>query len=76
MSFEVTDLRATVEALRARGVIFEEYELPGSQDPTSYLLLAWICLKITNIDNGDFVDQNGTRRFWVTFKIKRDENLP
>jgi catechol 2,3-dioxygenase-like lactoylglutathione lyase family enzyme len=29
MAFEVTDLKATVEALRARGVIFEEYDLPG-----------------------------------------------
>ena len=29
MAFEVSDLRATVEALRARGVIFEEYDLPG-----------------------------------------------
>ena len=29
MAWEVTDLRATVEALRARGVIFEEYDLPG-----------------------------------------------
>jgi catechol 2,3-dioxygenase-like lactoylglutathione lyase family enzyme len=29
MAFEVTDLRTTVEALRARGVIFEEYDLPG-----------------------------------------------
>src|SRR5262245_12765397 len=29
MGWEVTDLRGTVEALRARGVIFEEYDLPG-----------------------------------------------
>jgi len=29
MAFEVTDLRATVKALRARGVIFEDYDLPG-----------------------------------------------
>jgi catechol 2,3-dioxygenase-like lactoylglutathione lyase family enzyme len=29
MALEVTDLRATVEALRARGVIFEEYDFPG-----------------------------------------------
>jgi catechol 2,3-dioxygenase-like lactoylglutathione lyase family enzyme len=29
MGWEVSDLRATVEALRARGVIFEEYDLPG-----------------------------------------------
>jgi catechol 2,3-dioxygenase-like lactoylglutathione lyase family enzyme len=29
MAFEVTDLKATVEALRARGVIFEEYDFPG-----------------------------------------------
>ena len=29
MAFEVTDLRATVRALRARGVIFEDYDLPG-----------------------------------------------
>jgi hypothetical protein len=29
MGWEVTDLRVTVEALRARGVIFEEYDLPG-----------------------------------------------
>jgi catechol 2,3-dioxygenase-like lactoylglutathione lyase family enzyme len=29
MGWEVTDLRATVDALRARGVIFEEYDLPG-----------------------------------------------
>jgi catechol 2,3-dioxygenase-like lactoylglutathione lyase family enzyme len=29
MAFEVTDLRATVEALRTRGVKFEEYDLPG-----------------------------------------------
>jgi catechol 2,3-dioxygenase-like lactoylglutathione lyase family enzyme len=29
MGWEVADLRATVEALRARGVIFEEYDLPG-----------------------------------------------
>lgn len=29
MGFEVTNLRAAVEVLRARGVVFEEYELPG-----------------------------------------------
>ena len=29
MAFEVTDLKATVAAMRARGVIFEEYDLPG-----------------------------------------------
>jgi catechol 2,3-dioxygenase-like lactoylglutathione lyase family enzyme len=29
MAFEVTDLKATVAALRARGVRFEEYDLPG-----------------------------------------------
>jgi catechol 2,3-dioxygenase-like lactoylglutathione lyase family enzyme len=29
MAFEVTDLKATVAALRARGVTFEEYDLPG-----------------------------------------------
>jgi catechol 2,3-dioxygenase-like lactoylglutathione lyase family enzyme len=29
MAWEVTDLRAMVEALRARGVKFEEYDLPG-----------------------------------------------
>jgi hypothetical protein len=29
MSWEVTDLEATVAALRARGVVFEEYDLPG-----------------------------------------------
>lgn len=29
MAFEVTDLEATVEALRARDVVFEEYDLPG-----------------------------------------------
>jgi catechol 2,3-dioxygenase-like lactoylglutathione lyase family enzyme len=29
MAFEVTDLRATVAELRARGVAFEEYDLPG-----------------------------------------------
>jgi catechol 2,3-dioxygenase-like lactoylglutathione lyase family enzyme len=29
MGWEVADLRATVEALRARGVKFEEYDLPG-----------------------------------------------
>jgi len=29
MAWEVTDLRATVEALRERGVVFEEYDLPG-----------------------------------------------
>jgi len=29
MGWEVADLRATVGALRARGVIFEEYDLPG-----------------------------------------------
>jgi catechol 2,3-dioxygenase-like lactoylglutathione lyase family enzyme len=29
MAFEVTDLKATVAALRARGVIFEEYDFPG-----------------------------------------------
>jgi catechol 2,3-dioxygenase-like lactoylglutathione lyase family enzyme len=29
MAWEVTDLRTTVEALRARGVMFEEYDLPG-----------------------------------------------
>jgi catechol 2,3-dioxygenase-like lactoylglutathione lyase family enzyme len=29
MGWEVADLRATVETLRARGVIFEEYDLPG-----------------------------------------------
>jgi catechol 2,3-dioxygenase-like lactoylglutathione lyase family enzyme len=29
MGFEVTDLRAAVEVLRSRGVVFEEYDLPG-----------------------------------------------
>jgi catechol 2,3-dioxygenase-like lactoylglutathione lyase family enzyme len=29
MGWEVPDVRATVEALRARGVVFEEYDLPG-----------------------------------------------
>lgn len=29
MGFEVTDLRAAVSVLRARGVVFEEYDLPG-----------------------------------------------
>jgi catechol 2,3-dioxygenase-like lactoylglutathione lyase family enzyme len=29
MAFDVTDLRATVAALRARGVVFQEYDLPG-----------------------------------------------
>jgi catechol 2,3-dioxygenase-like lactoylglutathione lyase family enzyme len=29
MGWEVPDLRATVRALRARGVVFEEYDLPG-----------------------------------------------
>src|SRR4030095_7258162 len=29
MAFEVTDLKATVAALRARGVKFEEYDLPA-----------------------------------------------
>src|SRR5262245_60260363 len=29
MGWEVADLKATVEELRARGVIFEEYDLPG-----------------------------------------------
>lgn len=29
MGWEVADLEATVAALRARGVVFEEYDLPG-----------------------------------------------
>jgi len=29
MGFEVDDLEATVAELRSRGVVFEEYELPG-----------------------------------------------
>jgi catechol 2,3-dioxygenase-like lactoylglutathione lyase family enzyme len=29
IGLEVTDLRAAVEVLRARGVVFEEYDLPG-----------------------------------------------
>ena len=29
MGFEVADIVATVAALRARGVVFEEYDLPG-----------------------------------------------
>ncbi len=29
MAWEVADLEATVAALRARGVVFEEYDLPG-----------------------------------------------
>jgi catechol 2,3-dioxygenase-like lactoylglutathione lyase family enzyme len=29
MSWEVADLEATVAALKARGVVFEEYDLPG-----------------------------------------------
>lgn len=29
MGWEVSDLEATVAALRARGVVFEEYDLPG-----------------------------------------------
>ncbi len=32
MSWEVADLEATVAALRARGVVFEEYDLPGLRD--------------------------------------------
>jgi catechol 2,3-dioxygenase-like lactoylglutathione lyase family enzyme len=31
MGFEVSDIFATVAALRARGVVFEEYDLPGLQ---------------------------------------------
>jgi hypothetical protein len=29
MAWEVADLDATVTALRARGLVFEEYDLPG-----------------------------------------------
>jgi hypothetical protein len=29
MAWEVADIEATVAVLRARGVIFEEYDLPG-----------------------------------------------
>jgi catechol 2,3-dioxygenase-like lactoylglutathione lyase family enzyme len=29
MAWEVDDIEATVEELRARGVVFEEYDLPG-----------------------------------------------
>ena len=29
MAWEVTDIEATVAALRSRGVVFEEYDLPG-----------------------------------------------
>ncbi len=29
MAFQVDDLEATVEALRDRGVVFEEYDVPG-----------------------------------------------
>jgi len=29
MSLEVEDIEATVAALRARGVVFEEYDAPG-----------------------------------------------
>jgi catechol 2,3-dioxygenase-like lactoylglutathione lyase family enzyme len=29
MAWEVADIEATVTALRARGVVFEEYDLPG-----------------------------------------------
>ncbi len=29
MGWEVDDLEAVVEQLRARGVVFEEYDLPG-----------------------------------------------
>lgn len=29
MGWEVADIKATVAALRARGVVFEEYDLPG-----------------------------------------------
>jgi catechol 2,3-dioxygenase-like lactoylglutathione lyase family enzyme len=29
MGLEVTDLRAAVKVLRARGLVFEEYDLPG-----------------------------------------------
>jgi hypothetical protein len=29
MGWEVVDLEATVAALKARGVVFEEYDLPG-----------------------------------------------
>jgi hypothetical protein len=29
MSWEVDDIEATVAALRARGVVFEEYDAPG-----------------------------------------------
>lgn len=29
MGFEVADLRAAVTELRARGVVFEDYDMPG-----------------------------------------------
>lgn len=29
MAWEVADIEATVAALRSRGVVFEEYDLPG-----------------------------------------------
>jgi catechol 2,3-dioxygenase-like lactoylglutathione lyase family enzyme len=29
MAFDVADIEATVAALRARGVVFEEYDIPG-----------------------------------------------
>jgi hypothetical protein len=31
MGWEVEDIEATVERLRARGVVFEEYAFPGSK---------------------------------------------
>jgi hypothetical protein len=32
MAWDVDDLEATVKELRRRGVVFEEYDLPGLKD--------------------------------------------
>jgi catechol 2,3-dioxygenase-like lactoylglutathione lyase family enzyme len=42
MGWEVDDIEATVRDLRARGVVFEEYNLPGSRNPSSLALLVKI----------------------------------
>lgn len=41
MAWEVTDLDATVSALRSRGVVFEEYDLPGLETVNGVATIQW-----------------------------------
>ena len=37
LSFEVSEIERTVQEMEAKGVMFQDYDLPGSQDREPYL---------------------------------------